>query len=149
MIDRGYQISYINLFNCDYSMASGVMTFSLCILLLSDRTRITVAPTDQTFELGENVTFGCQAVSDRSTAASYEWYHNGSLISSSDDSYVFCDSSGALHLTTAHDKDGGMSRVGTYLCRVSNGYSVAEASANLVLFLVGLSIIIILLYYRF
>lgn len=93
---------------------------------------------DQSFELGENVTFGCQAVSDRSTAVRYEWYHNGSLISI-DDSYVFWDSSGTLHMTTAHDKDGGMSRVGTYLCRVSNGYSIAEASANLVLFLEGLS----------
>jgi len=101
---------------------------------------MTVVPADQSFELLANVTFVCQGVSDKVTPVSYKWYHNGSLISSIDDpSIAFSDSNGTLHITTAHDEDGGMSRVGVYRCRVSNGYSAAEASANLVLFLLGMS----------
>ena len=103
---------------------SGLLTKSSSLKLFPVQTLITVPPMYQYFTVGQSLTLACESSSDPSTPVSLTWLFDGVQIIY--DSNIYQDSNGYLQIVSAEESNGG-----NYTCVASNGYSSAEADAQL------------------
>lgn len=89
-----------------------------------DRTEITKAPANMTFDRQHSVNFTCEAASDVATEVKYFWTHKGEKVY---DGMVNTSLPGILVI----DGRSGKRFLGTWTCTATNGLSSDSASADL------------------
>lgn len=99
--------------------------------LLTAPTAITRYPSDVEFTPFHDVIFPCSATIDPTTPINRRWFHENETIMK--ERTAFVANNGSLVLRLSEEDDGGRSRVGTYRCVVTNGYSSAERHVRLYL----------------
>lgn len=89
-----------------------------------DRTEITKAPANMTFDRQNSVIFTCEAASDVATEVKYFWTHKGEKVY---DGMVNTSLPGILVI----DGRSGDKFLGMWTCTATNGLSSDSASADL------------------
>lgn len=94
-------------------------------------TTITAEPVTVDWSPYENYQFDCAATCDISTPCRPpQWTFEGEPVQV-DGGRLFVDGNGSLYIDTENDTDQGDSRIGTYTCNITNGYSWKTINATI------------------